>query len=85
MNNKRKLVPMESVLFLVVFFTTFQGSFGASKQTKSKASYGIGSSVVFPVTGNVYPKGYVLFDCGFLCLIRENAILIGIYVFVYAL
>ncbi|GMP79468.1 hypothetical protein CsSME_00034999 [Camellia sinensis var. sinensis] len=58
MNNKRKRVPMELVLFLVVFFTTFQGSFGASKQTKSKASYGIGSSVVFRVTGNVYPNGY---------------------------
>ncbi|KAL7208729.1 hypothetical protein ACSBR1_030459 [Camellia fascicularis] len=66
MNNKRKLVPMELVLFLVVFFITFQGSFGASKQTKSKASYGIGSSVVFPVTGNVYPNGYyhVTLDIG---------------------
>ncbi|THG05966.1 hypothetical protein TEA_008373 [Camellia sinensis var. sinensis] len=61
MNNKRKRVPMELVLFLVVFFTTFQGSFGASKQTKSKASYGIGSSVVFRVTGNVYPNGVFLF------------------------
>ncbi|KAI7981633.1 hypothetical protein LOK49_Contig25G00024 [Camellia lanceoleosa] len=44
--------------FLVVFFTTFHGSFGASKQAKLKASYGIGSSVVFHVTGNVYPIGF---------------------------
>ncbi|GFY96597.1 eukaryotic aspartyl protease family protein [Actinidia rufa] len=38
------------------------GSFGDAnqpqKQAKSKAANGFGSSVIFPVTGDVYPKGY---------------------------
>ncbi|THG14803.1 hypothetical protein TEA_007790 [Camellia sinensis var. sinensis] len=66
--------------FLVVFFTTFQGSFRASKQTKSKAFYGIGFAVVFPFIGNVYPigfwkcnlDGYVfVYDCLILSFLED--------------
>ncbi|XP_057503823.1 aspartic proteinase Asp1-like isoform X2 [Actinidia eriantha] len=64
MNKKRKPVPpsVEMIVFLVILFATFQGSFGDAnqpqKQAKSKAANGFGSSVIFPVTGDVYPKGY---------------------------
>ncbi|GFS40116.1 eukaryotic aspartyl protease family protein [Actinidia rufa] len=65
MNKKRKPVPTSvemMIVFLVIFFTTFQGSFGVAnqphKQAKSKAANGFGSSLIFPVTGDVYPKGY---------------------------
>ena len=53
------------IVFIVILFATFQVSFGDAnqpqKQAKSKAANGFGSSVVFPVTGDVYPKGSVMF------------------------
>ncbi|KAL6984287.1 hypothetical protein U1Q18_017666 [Sarracenia purpurea var. burkii] len=62
-----RVVLVVVVVFLVVSLTTFQVSFGDGsqlqnnnkKQTKSTAADGSRfSSVVFPVTGNVYPNGY---------------------------
>ncbi|KAK9270453.1 hypothetical protein L1049_026033 [Liquidambar formosana] len=51
-------------LFLMVFSATFQGCFSAANQPQNKkkptqptASRGLGSSVIFPVHGNVYPDG----------------------------
>uniref|UniRef100_A0A5B6ZGC5 Aspartic proteinase Asp1 n=1 Tax=Davidia involucrata TaxID=16924 RepID=A0A5B6ZGC5_DAVIN len=53
------------LLFLMVLSSTFRGCFSATnqpqnkeQQSKSTATNRFGSSVVFPVTGNVYPKGY---------------------------
>lgn len=68
MDTKRKLVESIMrlvVVLLLVFFTTIQSSFGDAdhlqknkKQRKSNAANGFRSSVVFPVTGDVYPNGY---------------------------
>lgn len=53
------------LLCLLVFCSTFQECLSAVKQPsnskkhlKSSATHRFGSSVVFPVTGNVYPQGY---------------------------
>ncbi|KAJ4700710.1 Aspartic proteinase Asp1 [Melia azedarach] len=52
-------------LLLLVMFSTFQGCFSAASQlsskiksTQSKTANSIGSTAVFPITGNVYPLGY---------------------------
>ncbi|XP_059630717.1 aspartic proteinase Asp1-like isoform X2 [Cornus florida] len=66
MQTKRKLRSSSSkmvIFFLLVFSTAFQGCFSDSNQPQnnkkqSTARNRFGSSVVFPVTGNVYPKGY---------------------------
>ncbi|KAA8538440.1 hypothetical protein F0562_028014 [Nyssa sinensis] len=50
---------MMMLLFLVILSTTFLGGSAANQpQSKSTATNRFGSSVVFPVTGNVYPRGY---------------------------
>ncbi|XWS25112.1 hypothetical protein CRYUN_Cryun27aG0042800 [Craigia yunnanensis] len=65
--KKRKAtVPwMMMVMFFLVFSANFPGCFSAASQqsnkkksTHPKAGNGFGSSVLFPVTGNVYPLGY---------------------------
>uniref|UniRef100_A0A5B6ZDA5 Aspartic proteinase Asp1 n=1 Tax=Davidia involucrata TaxID=16924 RepID=A0A5B6ZDA5_DAVIN len=70
MHEKGKLASssmmMLLLLFLVILSTTFQACFSAANQPqKSKQQLKLmattnrfGSSVVFPVTGNVYPRGY---------------------------
>ncbi|KAJ4700708.1 aspartic proteinase Asp1-like [Melia azedarach] len=62
MEEKGKSITF--LLFLVMF-STFQGCISAASQlssiiktTRSKTSNRIGSTTVFPVTGNVYPLGY---------------------------
>lgn len=64
MNEKRKL-KLVPILYLLVLFATIQQGFSAfsphhnsKKQKKSETTSQFGSSVIFPVTGNVYPKGY---------------------------
>lgn len=72
MNEKRKL-KLVPILYLLVLFATIQQGFSAfsphhnsKKQKKSETTNQFGSSVIFPVTGNVYPKGYVLLDFVFI-------------------
>ncbi|XP_052188489.1 aspartic proteinase Asp1-like [Diospyros lotus] len=62
MNKKRALLML--LLLLVVLFTTLEGSRPANQPKNSKRprkltpDNGYGSSVILPVAGNVYPKGY---------------------------
>lgn len=51
-----------TVMFFLVLSANFPGCFSAASQQsnekKSSHPKGLGSSVLFPVTGNVYPLGY---------------------------
>ncbi|KAG5525088.1 hypothetical protein RHGRI_031686 [Rhododendron griersonianum] len=67
MIKKRKPEPpmMKMVVLLLALFTAIQSSLGGAnqpqnnkRQRKSTAASRFGSSVVFPVTGDVYPNGY---------------------------
>ncbi|KAE9446491.1 hypothetical protein C3L33_21614, partial [Rhododendron williamsianum] len=56
---------MKMVVLLLALFTAIQSSLGGAnqpqnnkRQRKSTAASRFGSSVVFPVTGDVYPNGY---------------------------
>lgn len=57
-------------LLVLLMFATFQGCFSEASQptskkksTQSTAAHRFGSTAVFPITGNVYPLGYVYFHC----------------------
>ncbi|XP_058189697.1 aspartic proteinase Asp1-like isoform X1 [Rhododendron vialii] len=67
MIKKRKPVPpmMKMLVLLLALFPAIQSTHGVAnqpqnnkRQRKSTATSRFGSSVVFPVTGNVYPNGY---------------------------
>ncbi|XWS21649.1 hypothetical protein CRYUN_Cryun30bG0072500 [Craigia yunnanensis] len=64
--NRKAIVSwMMMVMFFLALSANFPGCFSAASQqsnkrksTHPKAAKGFGSSLLFPVTGNVYPLGY---------------------------
>lgn len=66
MERKSKRMMVVMLLLLLMSATTFQECFSDSSQppskrrsTQSTAARRFGSTAVFPLTGNVYPLGYV--------------------------
>lgn len=59
------------VLYCLLLCGFFQGCFSAFNLPRPpwKKQSNFGSSVVYPLVGNVYPKGYFLFPMIFLCSI----------------
>ncbi|KAM7518844.1 hypothetical protein LguiB_017806 [Lonicera macranthoides] len=52
---------MGPLVYLLLLYARFQGIFSVSNQyqkSKSTATNRLDSSVIFPITGNVYPQGY---------------------------
>jgi hypothetical protein len=57
--RRRRLSSSLLTIFFIALAATFQGSFSdASQPPTKKKSTVFGSSLVLPVTGNVYPLGY---------------------------
>lgn len=62
MGDKRlRVIELTALLFLAMFATLPAGCFSAANHpplNKKRSATRVGSSVVFPVQGNLYPLGY---------------------------
>lgn len=77
-NTPTKLIIMSPLTFvytLLLILTTLEQPISAADQPPRYANKHKPSSIIFPVIGNVYPKGYVSFFNGFLFYICINTLM----------